>query len=202
MLSYFSYIQIPDFSGNIKTDVKALLDLNNNPIIGYNPKTFEHVKAVADKNMEIAMQYNLDVDICELSGYLHDISGIMPFSDMMEYAVNKGWHIYEAEKKVPMLLHQRISKVIAEEDFSITDERILSAIECHATLKANPSKYDMALFVADKWVYPELHDVMNDALKQSLEVASLAYMDYIVENKIILYPHTWFEESMRFLRKK
>jgi len=35
---------------------------------------------------------------------------------------------------------------------------------------------------------------------QSLEAASLAYMDYIVENKMILHPHRWFEEGRDFLR--
>ncbi len=47
-------------------------------------------------------------------------------------------------------MHQRISKMIAEQEFSITDEQILSAIECNTTLKMNPFAYDMALFIADK----------------------------------------------------
>jgi len=183
--------------------VKALLCLNNTPV-DYRPKTYGHVKAVAEKNIEIAAQYNLDADICEICGYLHDISAIMPYNHMTEYAVANNWHIEESEKKVPMLLHQRISRVIAEQDFGITDERILSAVECHTTLKANPSGYDMALFIADKLAWdqegaPPFFDGINNALKKSLEAASLAYMDYIVENKMILYPHTWFEEGRRFL---
>jgi len=204
MLSYFSYIKIPEFSGDIKADVKSLLYLNNKPV-DYSPKTFEHVKAVADANIKIAEQYNLDANICELCGYLHDISAIMPYKDMTAYAVDNNWYVYEAEEKVPMLLHQRVSRAIAEEDFNITDERILSAIECHSTLKANPSDYDMALFVADKLAWdgegtPPFYDIINDALKQSLEAASLAYMDYIVEHKMMLYPHKWFEEGARFLK--
>jgi HD superfamily phosphohydrolase YqeK len=112
--------------------------------------------------------------------------------------------IYKAEKRVPIILHQRLSKVIAEEDFHITDEKILSAIECHSTLKVNPSDYDMALFIADKLAWDQngkapFYDVVADALKQSLEKASLVYMNYIVENKMILYPHEWFEESVTFL---
>ena len=209
MLSYFPHIQIPNFSGDIKADIKALLELNKHST-DYESKTFVHVKAVADKNMEIAKQYGLDAEICGLCGYLHDISGIMSYSDMTAYAVGNGWHIYEAEKKAPILLHPRISKAIAKEDFGITDERILSAVECHATLKANPSAYDMALFVADKLAWdqdgvqavPPFYDILTNALKQSLEAASLAYMDYIVEHKMILYPHQWFDEGMRFLHRK
>ena len=204
MLSYFTHLKIPNFSGDIKADVKALLQLNNNPI-DYSPKTIDHVKNVAEMNIKIAGQYGLDANICELCGYLHDISAVMPYGDMTAYAVANGWHIYEAERKVPMLLHQRISKVIAEQDFGITDGRILSAVECHTTLKANPSAYDMALFVADKLAWdkegtPPFYTAVSDGLKQSLEKASLAYQDYIVENKMIFYPHEWFEESMEFLR--
>ena len=198
MLSYFSHIKIPDFSGDIKADVQTLLCAFN------KQKVFEHVKSVALENIKIAEQYGLDADICETAGYLHDICAIISYGDMMSYAVDNGWHIYEAEKKVPMLIHQRISKIIAEEDFGVKDERILSAIECHTTLKANPSAYDMALFVADKLAWdqgvPPFYDVLSEALKQSLETASLAYMDYIVKNNMIAYPHEWFEDSVRFLR--
>jgi len=197
MLSYVQYITGAEFSGDVKTDVKNLLYLYT------KQKTFEHVKTVAETNIKIAEQYGLDSNICELCGYLHDISAILPYDYMMKYAVEKNWIIYEAERKFPILLHQRISKVIAEEDFHITDERILSAVECHTTLKINPSKYDMALFVADKLAWdlgtPPFYDVVNDALKQSLEKASLVYMNYIVENKIIYYPHKWFEESVKYL---
>jgi len=199
MRSYFPHIKIPDFTGDIKADVKTLLCEFN------KAKTFEHVKAVAEANIKIAEQYNLDKNICELCGYLHDISAIMPYSMMMSYAVDNNWHIYEAEKKFPILLHQRISKVIAEEDFNITDERILSAVECHTTLKSNPSDYDMALFIADKLAWDQegqapFYDIVSEALKQSLEAASLAYMDYIVEHKMIFYPHDWFNDSVKFLR--
>jgi predicted HD superfamily hydrolase involved in NAD metabolism len=200
MLKTFSYITIPAFTGDVKTDVENLLTANN------KTKTFDHVKAVADVNVKIAGQYGLDKNICELCGYLHDISAVIAPGDMMKYAIQKGWHIDEAEKKYPFLLHQRISKTIAEQDFGIADKRILSAIECHTTLKTNPSAYDMALFIADKLAWDgegeaPFYSVVSEALKQSLEKSSLAYMDYIVENKMILHPHKWFEDGMKFLRK-
>jgi putative nucleotidyltransferase with HDIG domain len=199
MLKLFSYVNIPDFIGDIKADVKALLELNN------KQKTFEHVKAVAEMNMKIAEQYGLDKDIYELGGYLHDISAVITPNDMLAYGVENNWYIDEAEQKYPFLIHQRISKVIAEQDFGITDERILSAVEYHSTLNSNPSAYDMALFVADKLAWdkddpPPFYSVVDDALKHSLEAASLAYMEYIVEHKMILHPHKWFEEGRAFLR--
>ena len=190
-----------DFTGDIKTDVQALHYKHD------KQKTFEHAKAVAEVNIKIAEQYGLDKTVCEIGGYLHDISAVISSQDMLSYATNNGWYIDEAEQKYPFLLHQRISRVIAQEDFKITDERILSALEHHTTLKTNPSVYDMALFVADKLAWDQegeapFYQVVSDALEQSLEAASLAYMDYIVEHGMILHPHKWFVEGRVYLRDK
>jgi len=186
-------------TGDIKADVRSLLYSKS------KEKAFAHARDVAEMNMKIAEQYRLDRDVCELGGYLHDISVVVPPLDMMAYAIENCWHIDESEKMFPFLLHQRISRLIAKEDFGITDERILSAVEHHTTLKANPSVYDMALFIADKLAWDQegeapFFSIVSDALGESLEAASLAYMNYIVEHKIILHPHKWFIEGVNFLR--
>ena len=202
MLSLFSYISVPASTSNVKADVQSLLCLYSK-----TKRTFDHAKEVAEMNVKIAEQYNLDINVCELSGYLHDISAVIYPNDMLAYAKKNGWDIDEAEKKYPFLIHQRISRIIAQEDFNIKDERILSAIEHHSTLKSSPSVYDMALFIADKLAWDQegeapFYSVVNNALKESLEAASLAYMDYIVKSNMILYPHRWFIEGPRFLREK
>ena len=191
-----------NYTGDLKADVQSLLELYAKP-----KRAFGHAKAVAEMNIKIAGQYNLDKNICETCGYLHDISAVISPNNMFMSATKNNWFIDEAEIKFPILLHQRVSKVIARDSFNITDERILSAIEHHTTLKANPSDYDMALFIADKLAWDQDGDapffaIVSDALKQSLEMASLAYMDYIVENKMILHPHRWFEEGRDFLRNQ
>ena len=201
MLSNYTYIVIPDFTGDLKSDVQALLVANN------KDKTARHVKAVADTNICIAARYKLNAAICETCGYLHDVSAVISHDDMMSYAIQNGWDIDEAEIKYPFLLHQRISKIIAKQDFSISDEHVLSAIECHSTLKPAPSPYDMALFVADKLAWdqdgiPPFYTVVNESLEQSLEEASLSYMEYIATNNMLLHPHKWFEEGKAFLQSR
>ncbi len=199
MLDLLPYIKIPDFTGDLHSDVKTLLCLNN------KQKAFDHCHAVAETNIKIAQKYGLDKKICERAGYLHDISAVIEPADMLALAQKLELYIDEAEVRYPFLLHQRISRFIATNVFDITDELILSAIECHTTLKANPTKYDMALFIADKLSWdqdgqPPFYNDIDDALKISLEKASLAYMEYIVENKMILLPHKWFTEGLAFLK--
>ncbi len=126
------------------------MDVTNFLLQNNKKKTLEHVIDVANTNKEIALQYNLDKIICIKSGYLHDISAVIHPNDMLNYMIENNLFVDESERKYPFILHQRISKIIAKNFFNIDNENILSAIECHSTLKSNPSKYDMALFIADK----------------------------------------------------
>lgn len=199
MLSEFPYIKVPERTGEIKIDTFNLLSLN------HKEKTFAHVQAVAETSSMLAEKFGLDQQICEISGYLHDISAILAPSDMLCYAKNHSFILYEAEKRYPFLLHQRISRLIAANFFAIDDERILSSIECHSTLKAKPSDYDLCLFVADKLSWdqdgvPPYYQILTTQLENSLVAASVAYMDYIVDKQIILYPHEWFIEGVESLR--
>lgn len=195
----FSYLTLPELTGDIKADTYSFLSANE------KEKTFAHSKAVAETAVKIAEIYNLSTEICEASAYLHDISAVINPDNMLAYIKESNLFLDEAEKRYPFILHQRISKIIAENHFGVTDKDILSAIECHTTLKKNPSPYDMALFIADKLSWdqdgkPPFYDIVSESLHESLEKASLAYIDYIIENKIILYPHSWLTEGRNYLK--
>lgn len=71
--------------------------------------------------------------------------------DMMyDLAVKQHFYLDPAEEKYHFLLHQRISTIIANEEFDIKDQDILSAVQCHTTLKKDANDYDKAVFLADK----------------------------------------------------
>lgn len=197
-----SYIDICELSGNIENDVRSFLNLNG------KHKTFTHVSNVAQTCAELAKIFNLDVEKCKISGYLHDISAVISPADMLLYAEKKNMTICEAERKYPFLLHQRMSRVVSEQLFSINDIDILSSIECHTTLKNTPSQYDMVLFIADKLAWdqegiPPFYNEVCDALKHSLEMACYVYMKYMNDNGKVLCPHTnwilafeWLKENI------
>ena len=70
--------------------------------------------------------------------------------------------------------------------------------------KVNPSKYDMALFIADKLMWdqggvPSYFDVVNAALNHSLEMACLAYIDFVIDNNLILAPHPDLLSAKKYL---
>ncbi len=187
------YIKTEPLSGDIRTDIKNILLING------RSNTYIHVANVADRNALISKTYDLDHDKCVIAGLLHDISAVIRPEDMLKYAYENRLEVCEAERKYPFLLHQRLSKICAVEYFNISDEEILSAIECHTTLKKCPSKYEMSLFIADKLAWdreglPPFYEEVNAALDVSLEAACYKYMEYMVDNDMILCPHdNWIE---------
>lgn len=197
-LSRWPYIQQSDISGDIKTDITNLLTLNG------KQETAAHCICVAETSEKIATYFGLNTVVASTAALLHDISNVMQQSDMLEYAVNHNWMLDDSEYKHPFLLHQRLSTVFAAELFNINDERILSAIECHTTLKSNPSDYDMLLFLADKLSWdqngtPPFYELVLSALEKSLHCASLSYINFNLENGMILCPHHWLIEAKKWL---
>lgn len=55
-------------------------------------------------------------------GYLHDISAIFPNEVRIVVAEEFGIEILEEERKFPMIIHQKLSRVIAKEIFKVHDE--------------------------------------------------------------------------------
>jgi len=200
MIKQYTNINNLDMVGKIEEDIKNIFLSNN------KEKTLEHSINVAKTSVIIAEKYSLDRRICEIAGYLHDMSAIISPEDMLQYARCNHWYIDEAEEKYPFLLHQRYSVELAKEIFNIKDNNILEAIGCHTTLKLNPTPYEMTLFIADKLSWdqegrPPFYDLVKEELDKSLYHASLAYMNYIIDNKLILYPHKWFIEGKQWLEE-
>ena len=175
-------------------------------LLNGRPKTLKHVREVAWTCVKIAEQYGLDREKCRVAGLLHDIGAVMKPEDMVGYTCSRGILLDEAEKRYPFLLHQRISRIFAEEVLGIKDEEILSAVECHTTLKNYPGNYDMALFIADKLSWdregvPPYCSEVERGLQLSLESACLAYITYSLDNGMILHPHQWFLEAKGYLER-
>ena len=193
MLHLFSCLQLPS-----PLTPEALLLANG------RPKTLAHVQAVSEECVQLARRFGLDEETCRLAGMRHDVSAVIRPADMLAWAEAHAMPLCEAEKRHPFLLHQRMSRLVAQDDFGITEEAVLSSVECHTTLKAHASAYDMALFIADKIAWdqpgepPYLNKVLS-ALETSLQKACLVYMHETERSGKLLYPHTQWTEAVRWL---
>ncbi len=96
-----------------------------------------------------------------------------------------------------MIIHQKLSRVIAKEIFKVENEEILNAICCHTTLRKHATKMDLVLFVADKieWDQNGTPPYLIE-IKKGLEKAAFVYISYLWERKDTLKViHPWLEEA-------
>jgi predicted HD superfamily hydrolase involved in NAD metabolism len=183
------------WTGDLRTDVETLLVRN-----GYSA-TAEHCIAVAAQAKQLAEQFGADPQRAQAAGWLHDVSAILPVPQRLIVARQWGLEILPAEETAPMLLHQRLSAVIAQDLFDIQDRGVLNAIGCHTTLKAHASRLDKVVFVADKLAWdqpgtPPYQRPLKQALTCSLDSAALCYLDYLWQQRETLAAvHPWFVDA-------
>lgn len=197
-LSDWGYIVEVPLSRNVGDDVERFLVANG------KKNTLGHCVAVARVGAELADRFGVEVELAETAALLHDVSAVLKHQDMLGYATRNGWAIDDAELKYPFLLHQRVSRVMAEDLFGVRDEGVLCAIEHHSTLRDGPSALDMILFLADKLSWdqegvPPFYGEVSEALDCSLVHAARVYVNYVIEHGMILYPHRWFLDAKRWL---
>ena len=165
----------------------------------------KHVENVADIAVGLAKVYDIDVTKTKLAALLHDISGIMTPQEMYDFAKMCGLGVDPAEEKHHALLHQRVSKIIAQEEFDINDSDILNAIECHTTLKKNASLYDKIIFIADKISWdskgiPSYDYLLKSCTTETLDEACYLYIKYQFDNNLLVMPHQRIIEAYEDLR--
>lgn len=184
-----------------------VIDLIKNKYLDNNKAdVLKHVENVAEIAVKLAMVYNLDVDKIKLAALLHDISGTLTPQEMYDFAIIHGLGIDPAEEKYHALLHQKVSRIIAQEEFDITDSDVLNAIECHTTLRKNASVYDKVIFIADKISWdqkgvPSCDDLLKYATIESLNEACYLYIKYQFDNNLLVIPHQWLIEAYEDLKK-
>jgi predicted HD superfamily hydrolase involved in NAD metabolism len=159
--------------------------------------TVQHVTDVASKAKELALRYDGDVEKSMAAGILHDISVLIPNEERVAVAESRKMDLFSEEIAFPMIIHQKLSEEIARTIFGIEDDEINSAIGCHTTLKENPAKTDMIVFLADKISWdqegdPPYLDTILRGLDASLEQGTFNFVSYLMENKDNLkVVHTW-----------
>lgn len=184
-----------------------MIDSIKNKYLSNNKEdVLKHVEIVAELAVGLSEAYNLDIEKTKLAALLHDISGVMTPQEMYDFAIMKGFEIDPAEEKYQALLHQRVSRIIAQEEYGITDSDILNAIECHTTLRKNASVYDKVLFIADKISWdskgiPSYDDLLKSGSVKTLDKACYLYIKYQFDNNLLVMAHQWLIEAYEDLIK-
>lgn len=194
------YTHHVELSGDLEHDVVTFLHRNHLSHVA------EHSCRVGKEAERIAHSFHNNGDVAKAAGLLHDISAVFPNNERAVVVEELGLGVMDAERKFPLIAHQRISRVMAEEIFHIQNEEILSAIECHTTLKKDSSVMDQIVFVADKIEWdqdgtPPYIQQVKSQLEVSLSHAAFAYIDYLWERRGTLkVVHPWLAEAHEDLK--
>lgn len=179
-------------SGEVSHDVPMFLATHG------HPRTAAHCEKVAREATRIARSLGAAERRAEIAGWLHDVSAIFPPEERLETARALGVEILPEEAAFPMLLHQKLSAILARELFGVEDTGVLSAIRCHTTLRPGATRLDKIVFVADKLAWdqpgvPPYAAQMRVALARSLDAGAFVYLDYLWERRDSLKAiHPWF----------
>lgn len=189
------------FTNDLKHDISTFLIQNQ------CPETAQHCMDVGREARRLALLFQVDPDEAELAGWLHDISVVIPNNERIVAAKKLNIDVLPEEETFPMIIHQKLSRVMAQDIFKITNPGILNAVSCHTTLKANSTTLDQVLFVADKiaWDQPG-HPPYIQQIHKSLEVSlahgAFSYINYLWERKETLrVVHPWLREAYEELNE-
>lgn len=127
---------------------------------------YYHTLGTAECAKELAEKYGLDSEKAYLAGLLHDCAKCFPTEKLLEI-INKNLDIDESEMLNYKTLHAPVSAYIAQKDFGINDEDILSAVRCHTLGKLDMSDFEKIVFLADKI---ELNTRDKDYCKELREI--------------------------------
>jgi predicted HD superfamily hydrolase involved in NAD metabolism len=195
-----AFVKDVTFTGNIRDDAMTLL-LHHGC-----SRTAEHSLCVAAEARRLARRWGQNETQAETAGWLHDVSAVVPAGQRVALAQALGLAVLPEERAFPLVIHQKLSVVFAEQAFSVTDRRVLDAIGCHTTLRAHATALDKIVFVADKIQWDHAEDPpylaeIKEAAEQGLDRAVFCYLDYLWQQRHTLpVVHPWLVQAYQELR--
>ena len=112
-------------------------------------KRYIHSIGVMEMASELAKIYNVDIEMAQIAGLLHDNAKEMTDEEMLQYVKENNIKISETEKNYIQLLHGKIGADIAKKKYGVS-EQIAKAIEYHTTTSPEMDILAKIIYVSDK----------------------------------------------------
>lgn len=121
-----------------------------------NEKRYIHTLGTADCAKELAQKFGFDSEKAYLAGLLHDCAKCFSNEKLLDI-IHQHLNVEECEMLNYKTLHAPVSAYIAEKEFKIMDEEILSAIRWHTLGRLDMTDFEKIVFIADK-IEPNTRD--------------------------------------------
>lgn len=188
-------------TGNFEKDIESYFLMHG------REDTYEHTLDVVQELHDMEKYFGDLEQGSEVACYCHDLGRVVKNNEIIQFCEENNIEITDEEKLMPSILHQKISKFIAERIFNIKDDDILNAIRYHTTSRKETSKIEMEVFLSDKlsWKDDDYIKIVNgirQAIKYPKEKAMLYYLSELESNKghLVIY-HKDAQEAYEYFKK-
>jgi len=160
-----------------------------------SPERMVHTRGVVEAALELARQYGADLEEARLGALLHDCARELRAEVLLELVQRYGIPLKDEDKVIPDILHGQVGARLAREEYGVTNETVLLAIERHTVGHPSMSLLDKIIFLADMIepgrVFPGV-DKLRELARKDLDKAVLAGFDstigYVVARHGYLHP--------------
>ena len=146
-------------------------------------KRYQHTLNVRRMAVKLAKRWGADPEKAALAALLHDTAKELPREEMLQILNDNAIMAENAQNRPLPVWHGICAAILAQTQWGVEDEEVLSAIRCHTTGKPGMSLLDEIVFLADMTSaerdYPEvdylrklekkdIHQAMREALEMNL----------------------------------
>ena len=148
-----------------------------------SPKRYQHSIAVMERAVELANRYGVDAEKAKLAGLLHDVMKDEDGRNLLQFIHNSDILLSVAEKNGPPLWHAIGGFLYVRDALKIEDADVLNAIRYHTTGRAQMSKLEKVVYLADLTSadrdYPDVEETRKCS-EESLDIGMLYCMNFLV----------------------
>lgn len=146
-------------------------------------RRYQHTLNVRRMAVKLAKRWGADPEKAALAALLHDTAKELPREEMLQILNDNAIIAENAQNRPSPVWHGICAAILAQTQWGVEDEEVLSAIRCHTTGKPGMSLLDEIVFLADMTSaerdYPEvdylrklekedIHRAMREALEMNL----------------------------------
>ncbi|MFC4022728.1 bis(5'-nucleosyl)-tetraphosphatase (symmetrical) YqeK [Oceanobacillus longus] len=159
---------------------------------------FRHTLRVAETAVHLAGVYNGSISKAELAAVFHDYAKYRPLREMEHWikksSLPKDLLGYHSE-----LWHGPVGSLLVEWEHGIADTEIQDAIHFHTTGRANMSKLEKIIFLAD-YIEPgrkfpgveEVREMAQQDLTKACWMASKNTISHLMKKNATIYPDSFY----------
>ncbi len=182
--------------GRIRVMQKKLLELEKQLHSTLKESRFIHTQGVRYTAAALAMCHGQNIIHAQIAGILHDCAKGFSDEKLLEICEEQQIEISTAELEAPYLLHAKVGAYLAEQQYGIKEQEILSGIRYHTTGKAGMTPLEQIIFIAD-YIEPNRREIpgLEECRRIAFEDLDKATY-YSLENTLLYLKETKGEDKI------